>query len=127
MPEKKVEEKEEKPYPITITDWITYLTSKSSNDMSLIFFIGYIAIVVVLGFSNTYTSLNMNVYLIMGVMLILYFLFTKLIERIQNRMNKYQKLLESIMLGAETNPADIKKKYKEIKEEKRKRQWWKII
>jgi len=126
MPEKKVEEKEEKPYPITTSDWVTYLTSKSSNDRSLLFFVGYMAVVVVLGVSDTYKSLNMNVYLIMGVMLILYLLFTKLIGLIQNRMDKYQKLLESIMLGAETNPIDIKEKYKEIEENKRKRKLWKI-
>ena len=123
MPEKKVEENEEKSYLITTSDWVTYLTSKSSSDMSLIFFIGYMAVVVVLGFSDTYTSLNIDVFQIIVIMLLLYFIFTKLIERIQNRMNKYQDLLESIMVGDETNPVDIKKKYKEIKGKKKR---WRI-
>lgn len=128
MSEKKLEEKEEKPYLVTTSDWVTYLTSKSSNDMSLLFYIGYMAVFVVLGFTDTYTSLNMNVFHIIVIMLLLYLFFTKLIGLIQKRIDKYQDLLEHIIVGDETfrTPADIKKKYKKIKEEKRKRKWRRI-
>jgi hypothetical protein len=54
-----------------------------------------------------------------------YFIVLGVIDYMGNRTKPYQDLLEEIMKGEIPNPIDIRKKYKETKEELKKK-WWKI-
>ena len=120
--EKKLEEQEEKPYPITIPDWITFLGNKSSTNVNLLVFTGYVSIIVLITLIDN--TKNLPLFYMLVVILFGYFIVLGVIEYMGKRTKPYQDLLEEIMKGEIPNPIDIGKKYKEIKEDLEKK-WWK--
>ena len=114
MPEKKVEEKEEKQYPITIPDWITYLTSMFSNAMSLSVVIVSIFAVMVLAFIGFYSPGIFGFFPTLSLMAVAGILFYFLLDNVERRSSKYQKLLKKIMKGEIPKSEEILKEYRKI-------------
>ena len=121
--EKKVEEQEEKPYPINVSDWITFLGNKSSTNVSLLVFAGSVSIIALITLYETIKDLPLFFKIV--VFLFVYFIVIIVIMYMGNRTKPYQDLLEEIMEGRISNPINIRKKYKKTKEDLEKK-WWKI-
>jgi hypothetical protein len=127
MPEKKVEEKEEKPKPyhITIPDWITFLGNKSSTNVNLLVFTGYVSIIALIALLENTKLLNLNPFLTILIVTGGYFIFYVFLDYMGKRTKLYQDLLEEIIKGKITNLIDIRRKYGEIGKELEKK-WWRI-
>jgi len=115
MVEKKI--KEEKKYPITVSDWIVHLNNKTSTNKNLLIFFGTMIIVIILGVIGTYQSKNYPSYLTIFVVVLIYVVFIIADRSLRKRViEPYNNLLERIIRGEITEPKEILEEYKKIPE-----------
>ena len=108
---------EEKPYPITISDWLFFLESNTSTNLSLYVLLGsfLIAIMIsVIGLGTSFTFYSLIGTFIMVIFLIVIIL---VLRDTTKQIKNYQNLSQRIILGEITDPKDVRSEYNKFKKE----------
>jgi len=115
MPEKKVEEQEEKPYPITISDWLIFLQSNASSNIALYVFIG--SFLIALSISSVGLDSSTNLISLANSVIIILFITVLLIVWLKSskQIKNYQRLSQKIILEEITDIKEIRKEYEKFK------------
>ena len=117
MPEKKVEEKEEKKYPITISDWLIFLESNVSSNIALYVLLGSFLFALSISIIRLDSSIT-PISLIYSVVLIIFIMILSVgwwnsAKQIKN----YQRLSQKIILEKITDIEEIRKEYEKFKKD----------
>lgn len=102
-----------KEYPVTISDWIVYLESNVSTNISLYVFLG--AVLIALAVS----SYNFDIYNIVsvgytGILVIFFLVVICRLKYATDRIRKYQRLSQKIMKGKITEPKQVLEEYEKF-------------
>jgi len=107
----KKKELKEKPYPITISDWIIHLNNKSLTNTNYLIFVGTVVIAVIIGI----IAKEQSSYIMLPTVVLIFVVF-RIFEYILRKkaIEPCNKLMERIIRGELTEPKEILEEYKKI-------------
>jgi len=109
MSQKKKKEK----YPVTVSDWIVFLESNASSNISLYVLLGTILIALAITVVN-FDKLDLDFIIYTVFLVIVMVIIIARLKHGSDRIKLYQRLSQKIVLGEITDPEDIKEEYKKF-------------
>ena len=117
----KKKEKPDKPtdeeYKLTTSDWIVYLESKSTRNVSVYLGILSVFVILFISLSNTIE----NVYLLISLVVVIYIIFLLIDRMMKKKIEPLQNLSQDIILGKITDTKEIRKRYEDYLEKHHKK------
>ena len=124
MVEKKIKEDvdfegAEKEYPITIPDWLAFLNSNATSNMSLYVFLSGSLIAFSIAFTISNIGLNNDITPISlipaGIPFSIFVIILVTLLYANHRIKHYQRLSQKIIEGKITNPKQVLEEYNKFK------------
>ena len=102
-------------YPVTVSDWITFLESNAYTNTNLYVFMGSILIVIIIALISLDEFFDIFYIFIAEVLVISIFIIIGILGYASKRIKHYQQLSQRIIEGELTNPLKIREEYRKFR------------